>query len=115
MKVTEIIKEQEVEGKFGPQTRTAFKVEGNDKIISAFSKFPLKIGQELQGTIETIEKEGKTYHNFKFTPKNPGVDTVLLNRKLDEIITKLDRLLGIGKQSIDAASLVNEPLDDVPF
>lgn len=65
-KVTEIVKQADVEGKFGPQIRTAFKVEGDDRILSVFSKYPLKIGQEIDGTVTTTEKDGRTYHNFAF-------------------------------------------------
>lgn len=69
MKIIEIIKETDVEGKYGPQKRTAFKIEGNPNILSAFSKYSLKVGQEVDGTISQTEKDGKTYHNFSFAKK----------------------------------------------
>lgn len=64
--VNKIVKETTVEGKWGPQTRTAFKAnEYGDKILSAFSKYPLKVGQVLTGEVKEVEKDGKTYLNFE--------------------------------------------------
>lgn len=87
MKITEILKAVEVEGKYGMQTRTAFKVEGNEHTLSAFSKYPLKVGQEIDGTISTTEKEGRTYYNFKFAPRDsrptaPSANTEAMLQKI---------------------------------
>ncbi len=82
-----IVKEAEVQGKFGPQIRTAFTVEGNSNTLSAFTKYPLKVGQEIDGDITQTEKEGRTYHNFSFAKKGTGSsdDMAYIKRELTAI------------------------------
>lgn len=113
--VTEVVKTQEVSGKFGPQIRSAFKTqEHGDRIFSAFSKYAIKVGQEIEGTVEEQEKDGKTFHNFKFAPRNasaaPSGDLNRVERKVDAIITELQLLRGLigGKKETDDWA-------DVPF
>lgn len=73
--VARIIKSVEVEGRFGPQLRISFTTnETGEKMLSAFSKFPLKEGQSIGGSI--VEKPGTktdgtpiTYYNFNFAKK----------------------------------------------
>jgi hypothetical protein len=98
--VAKIVKEQSVEGKWGPQIRTAFTVNefGNEKVLSAFSKFPLKEGQTLEGTIEEQVKDGKTFHNFKFQPKGTSAPSGDLNRvevKVDALRAEIATLGGV--------------------
>jgi len=69
MKITEVISQEVVQGNFGPQQRARFRIEDNDNQLSGYFKFPIKVGDELNGTITVVEKDGKTYHNFKAAPK----------------------------------------------
>lgn len=122
MKITEIIKEAQVEGKFGPQTRTAFKVEGDERTLSAFTKFPLKVGQEIDGEITTTEKDGRTYYNFKFGSKStsgtPSGDLNRVEMKLDALIAGQRTL---GGEITAIKSVLGEilskvaPVDTSPF
>lgn len=43
--------------------------EDNSPNISLFSKYPVKQGDKLFGHIETVEKNGAQYKNFKFGKK----------------------------------------------
>lgn len=89
--VKNIIKESEVESQYGASIRTYFTVEGNETVLSAFTKFPMKVGQEIEGSIVTVEKDGKTYNNFKFAPKGtfhkaPSADNEAMLKKIyDEV------------------------------
>lgn len=73
--VAKIIKSTEVEGKFGPQLRIAFTTnETGEKMLSVFSKYELKSGQKISGSI--TEKDGTkqdgspvTYYNFNFAKR----------------------------------------------
>lgn len=95
----------EVDGKYGTQIRSAFKVEGDERQLSAFTKYPLVVGQEIDGSIVTVEKEGREFHNFKFTPKTfetkaspsfqPTPDLLRVERKLDTITTTLGQMTPI--------------------
>jgi hypothetical protein len=113
--VSNVVKTQEVQSKFGPQVRSAFKTnEYGERILSAFSKYAIKEGQVIEGTVEEQERDGRTFHNFKFAPRNaapagiPKEDLAIINRKLDTLITKVDQLLGV-KKGFDAADLVAAP------
>lgn len=69
--VNRVLKTQEVQGKFGPQVRSAFTTnEYGERIFSTFAKYTVKEGQVLEGTVEEQERDGKVFHNFKFAPKN---------------------------------------------
>lgn len=71
--IARILKEAPVEGRFGQQIRTAFTTnETGTEILSSFSKYNLKIGQQLEGEVTTTEKDGRTYKNFNFAKKNTG-------------------------------------------
>lgn len=43
--------------------------------VSMFSKFPVKVGDKLYGHIETVNKGGKDYTNFKFAKKEANAPT----------------------------------------
>lgn len=100
--VSQIIKSEPVEGKFGPQIRTSFKVadDEQDRTLSCFSKFPLKEGQEVDGT---ITPNGQWW-NFKFTPKTfetkpspsfqPQGDLFRTEVKLDQVLSGLRTIGG---------------------
>jgi hypothetical protein len=122
--IKSIEKEAEVEGKFGTQIRTSFHVDGNDKSISAFSKYPLKVGQEIEGD---IVPNGE-WLNFKFTPKThetrashsfqPTGDLLRIERKLDALMTEIQMVRGLmqgtKKQEQDVDSDCY-PTEDAPF
>lgn len=125
-KVTEIVKQADVEGKFGPQIRTAFKVEGDDKILSVFSKYPLKIGQEIDGTITTQEKDGRTYYNFQFAKHTHSIggspeqfQTVMREIvAIRTLLIKIEAHTNPDKQLSDGSQPPNFDVDfsqDVPF
>lgn len=85
-------------GKYGNH-RIAFKVEGNDKQLSAFRKNNITVGEVLNGEIKVTEKDGKTYNNFEFAKKESGggqVDNLLLKDIFDNTETILNRLVGLG-------------------
>jgi hypothetical protein len=116
--VTEVVKTQEVDGKWGPQVRTAFKTqEYKERILSAFAKYPIKVGQVIEGNIEMQERDGKTFHNFKFAPRNAigagKEDMAIMNRKLDTIITKLDQILGTSDKAGFVASVDSPRTDEL--
>lgn len=92
--INKIVKVQEVDGKFGPQQRVAFKTnEYGDKILSGYFKFAPNEGQTLTGEVEEVEKDGKTYLNFKHAKKGAVNDSALkeINAKLDKIIDWIDK------------------------
>lgn len=70
--IAKIIKETPVQGKYGMQTRTAFTTnEEGEKVFSAFSNYPLKVGQQVTGeVIEKPQPDGRTFYNFNFAKKN---------------------------------------------
>lgn len=114
--ITEIESSKEVEGKFGPQIRTNFKVEGNENSLSAFSKFPMVVGQEIDGNIV----QNGQWWNFKFTPKTfetkaspsfqPQPDNLRVERKIDAIMTELQMMRGvIGEILQKVAPIGNDP------
>lgn len=71
--IARILKEMQVEGKYGPQIRTAFTTnENGEEVLSAFSKYPLKAGQAIEGEVTVTEKDGRTFHNFAFAKKDAG-------------------------------------------
>lgn len=122
--VTKVLKTQEVEGKFGPQVRSAFtSAEYGDKILSVFAKYAVKEGQELEGTVETQERDGKTYHNFKFAPKNKGgisgEDMTKLMNSINAVNTNVLRVISLlqnqGKESTVKYPTEEINPDDVPF
>lgn len=72
--IARILKEAPVEGKFGPQIRTAFTTnETGEDVLSSFTKYPVKVGQKIDGTVTVSEKDGKTYHNFVSAPRNTSI------------------------------------------
>ena len=116
--VTEIIKEEDVVGKFGPQKRTQFKVADNPNVISAFSKYGIKVDDEIDGTITQKDQ----WYNFKFAPKTfevkaspsfqPTGDTVRLERKIDALLTELQMMktvLGDILSKVDKVDLNAPP------
>ena len=116
-KITEVESSKEVAGKFGTQLRTAFKVEGNENTLSAFSKYPLVVGQEIDGTI--VQKD--QWYNFKFTPKTfetkpspsfqPQPDALRVERKIDTIITEVQMMRGVLGEILQKV----KPIADEPF
>lgn len=99
--VNKVLKTQEVQGKFGPQVRSAFTTnEYGERIFSTFAKYAVKEGQVLEGTIEQQERDGKTFHNFKFAPKGglSDGDRALIataNRNAAEALAKYAELRGV--------------------
>lgn len=87
--IKSIEKEGEVEGKFGTQMRTTFTVENDEqgRRLSAFSKYAMKVGQEIDGDIV----QNGEWWNFKFTPKGtfhkaPSADSEAMLKKIyDEV------------------------------
>lgn len=78
--IARILKEAPVEGKFGPQIRTAFTTnETGEDVLSSFTKYPVKLGQKIDGTVTVSEKDGKTYHNFISAPRNTAIPAGLEN------------------------------------
>lgn len=112
--IKSIEKEGEVEGKFGTQIRTTFTVENDEqnRRLSAFSKYAMKVGQEIDGDIV----QNGEWWNFKFTPKThetkaspsfqPSGDLLRIERKIDAILTEIQMIRG---QKSD------NPTEDVPF
>lgn len=98
-KVKEVISfSEQTYGKYGNH-RIAFKVEGNDKQLSAFRKNNLTVGEVLNGEIKVTEKDGKTYHNFDFARKESGggqVDNLLLKDIFDNTETILNKMVGMS-------------------
>lgn len=69
-KISEVISfSEQTYGQWGSH-RAAIKVEGNNNLISAFMKVPPVVGDQISGEIKTVEKGGKTYHNFEFAKKS---------------------------------------------
>ena len=107
--VSKVVKTQEVSGKWGPQVRSAFKTnEYGERIFSTFSKYAVKEGQTIEGTVEEQEKDGKTFHVFKFAPFNkpgtagtgqPAGDLNRVERKVDALITEMQMIRGMLSQS----------------
>lgn len=58
--------------------------------VTVFTKFPetIKVGAELEGEIESKEKNGKKYINFKFVKSTPSAGAI----DLSEILTKLGKI-----------------------
>lgn len=105
MKITKIIKKSEASR---GQTRVAFEVDGDKKVISCFTAYPeaYEVGLELKGQIVPKEKDGKTYHNY-YEPKASQVarPQSQTDNKYDHIIalcmTANGKLDAIGKYLID--------------
>lgn len=77
-----------------------FRLKDYPNQVSAFSKFPMKPGDSIHGTIEI---KGQ-YHNFKWVKKTVASPTsnqdlderfLMVHRKLDAIITELKMARGI--------------------
>lgn len=119
--IKEIKKEANVEGKFGPQVRTEFTVEESDMTLSSFSKYPLKVGAEIEGTVTDKELGGVVYHNFKFTPKTfetaaspsyqPTADPLRLEKKIDSVMTEIQMIRGVLGEILQAV----KPIQNEPF
>lgn len=62
-KVTKV--KGEFPSKYPDSKRYVFEVEGYPHELSAFSKFPMKEGDQLNGEVEVNGQ----YHNFKFAKK----------------------------------------------
>ena len=79
-----------------------FMLEGYDHEVSAFSKFPMTVGQEVFGHIDVVGQ----YHNFKWGKKStatfqkagagfqPTPDLLRVERKMDTIITEIGIVKG---------------------
>lgn len=110
--VAKILKATEVQGKFSMQTRTAFTAnETGEKILSVFSKFPLKVGQTITGEIKEVEKDGKTYHNFEFTKKSQGIsdaDKAALKQS-QEGIWRVETKLDLLTRRLEEAGVIKKP------
>ena len=110
---------KEVEGKFGTQIRTTFTVEGNDNKLSCFSKFPLTVGQEVDGNIV----QNGEWWNFKFTPKTfetkpsptfqPQPDQLRMERKVDAVMTEIQMIRGVLGEILQKVSPILN--NDDPF
>lgn len=85
--IAKIIKEAPVEGKFGPQIRTAFTTnEEGEKVLSAFSNHPLKVGQQVTGeVVEKPQPDGRTFYNFNFAKKGAHGASVNLEPLMIEL------------------------------
>lgn len=113
-----------VEGKFGPQIRTSFHVEGDERSISSFSKYPLTVGMEIDGD---ITQKGEWW-NFKFASKSfenkpspsfqPTPDALRMERKIDALMTEVQMIrtiLGDMKGVIGGAIQSNVQSEEPPF
>lgn len=73
--IAKIIKETEVQGRSGKQTRTLFTTnEEGEKAMSAFSNSLLRVGLQVTGTItEKMSDDGqRTFYNFNFARRASG-------------------------------------------
>lgn len=96
-KVKEVISfSEQTYGKYNNH-RITFKIEGNDKQLSAFRKNNLTVGEVIVGEVKVTEKDGKTYNNFEFARKESGggqVDNLLLKDIYDNTETILNKMVG---------------------
>lgn len=92
--------------KFGkPYYKVGIKTnEYGDTFINGLMPFSPDRWEGTTQEVEVFDEEynGKTYKKFKLPPRAGGTSPEAImgiNRKLDTIITKLDQILGNGKQS----------------
>ncbi len=119
LKVTGVVSfSEQTYGQHGNH-RAVLKFEGQDKNYSAFMKEAPKIGDTLTGELKTVEKDGKTFHNFEFAKKgvqnNGQIMEMLTNIRntqvsqgivLQDILDKVN-----GKKPMPVSDY---PLDDEP-
>lgn len=119
--IARVISSKPVEGNYGPQFKIFFTTnETGEQGISMFSKYEVKVGQQLDGEITqkpgtNAKGESVTYHNFSFTKKNVSPDAVKnevarLDMRIDMQKVRVDRLL---KLLVDKG-IVEMPKQTVP-
>lgn len=87
--------------KYPDSKKYEFLVERNPNKLSAFSKFPMEVGQVISGE---IIQNGQWY-NFKFASK--GSTSHQDNDKLEKAIIRLEMAIGLLIRKVDA--LVGTP------
>ena len=80
---------KDVQTKFGMKKKTGVQFKEYPEIWHDIWSGDLKEGQIVEGTRESRDYQGKTYWNFNFPKKNPGVNNETLERIL-ATVTKIN-------------------------
>ena len=102
------------------KTRVAFTAKGKgETVYSGFFESVPPVGHVLEGEVEVVEKDGKTYYNFNFPKRQNDLRTELIalegkfRMELEPIRIDLQRIIKhlSGEDRLDLTS-DGEPLPD---
>lgn len=98
--ISRVGQEKEIQTKFGAKKKTGVQFKEYGEVWHDIWMGGLKEGQELEGTRESREYQGKTYWDFKL-PKKEDIQNAQ-NAKLEHILTKVAHNTFLLEQILEA-------------